>query len=105
MIPTNLTGIGDVFYGEERVATVHYQLMRTVRTGRAAGMDGEMAVIEGGPLAMTQRNYILRLDDHREVAFFVTELPDISDSGRSIVGTTGPLVERTRPTDAPPHER
>ncbi len=104
MIQTNLTGIGDVFYGEERVATVHYQLAPTPRTGRAAGMDGVVAVIEGDPLAMTPRNYILRLDDHREVAFFVTELPDQSSNSRYAVGTTGPIMERTRPTDAPPRE-
>lgn len=92
---TSLTGVGDVLYGEARAATVRYHLTPTARTGRAKGMDGAVEVITGGPLAIVQRNYILCLDGGREIAFFVTAMPDAPGGIRYIVGTVGPVVEHT----------
>ncbi|MDQ6906196.1 MAG: hypothetical protein M3176_05140 [Chloroflexota bacterium] len=95
MTETNLTGVGDVLYGETRIATVRYHLTPTVRTGRAKGMDGAVEVIAGGPLAIVQRNYILCLDGGREIAFFVTALPNVPGGIHYMVGTIGPIVEHT----------
>lgn len=93
MTGARLAGEGDVLYGEEWAAIVRYDLAPTTRTGRAAGMDGIVKVIEGGPLAIMPRNYILCLDDAHEVAFFVTEMPDAPGGNRYAIGTVGPIVE------------
>jgi hypothetical protein len=95
MAESRLDGSGDIFYGEERVARVRFRLAATARTGRAAGMDGEMAVIDGGPLAMERRNYILRCADGREVAFFVTAMPQSNNEATYAVGTVGTIVPPT----------
>ena len=85
--------MGAVLYGEEWVATVRYHLAATARTGRFATMEGELYHIEGNPLAMLQRNYILCLADGREVAFFVIAMPPTTASEEKYaVGTVGPLV-------------